>query len=330
MGDASGVGPEIALRAYVNGELADDVVIYGDAEILAAGAQRLGLALELAVLDDPAQAVAGRLNVVDLKQLSAQQWTPGQASRAAGAAARAYVLRATDDALAGRVAAVVTLPMNKAATNLSDPSFCGHTELIAERCHCDSYALTLACDQVAAAHVTGHVALADAIAQVRRPRVLAVIELLHQALARFIERPRIAVAGLNPHAGEGGLFGDQDQHEIAPAVTEAQARGWDVSGPWPADTLFYLAVKQNRYDGIVCMYHDQGHGAMKLLAFESGVNVTLGLPIIRTSVDHGTAFDIAWQGQAFTKSLCAALQYARQLNGRRPEFVSELPSESAG
>jgi 4-hydroxy-L-threonine phosphate dehydrogenase PdxA len=140
-----------------------------------------------------------------------------------------------------------------------------------------------------------------------------VIELTDATLRRFIDVPRIAVCGLNPHAGEHGLFGDEDAEQIAPAIERARSSGIDASGPHPADTVFYQAVHQKRFDAIVCMYHDQGHGPMKLLAFDTGVNVTLGLPIIRTSVDHGTAFDIAWKGVAFTESLTHALAYARKL-----------------
>ena len=155
----------------------------------------------------------------------------------------------------------------------------------------------------------------QAIERVQPDRVRQVIDLTQDALARFLPSPRIAVCGLNPHAGEHGLFGREDIDRIVPAIESAVADGIDASGPHPADTVFFQAVHRDRYDGIVCMYHDQGHGPMKLLAFDRGVNVTLGLPIIRTSVDHGTAFDIAWTGQAFTDSLTHALAYARRLAG---------------
>ncbi len=150
----------------------------------------------------------------------------------------------------------------------------------------------------------------------RAPRVLDVVRLTDGTLRRFLERPRIAVCGLNPHAGEHGLFGTEDAEHIAPAIAAAQAEGIDASGPHPADTVFFQAVHNRRYDAIVCMYHDQGHAPTKLLAFDTGVNVSVGLPIVRTSVDHGTAFDIAWQGVAFTDSLDHALGYARRLAGR--------------
>jgi 4-phospho-D-threonate 3-dehydrogenase / 4-phospho-D-erythronate 3-dehydrogenase len=175
--------------------------------------------------------------------------------------------------------------------------------------------IMLVSDQLVVTHVTTHVALAEAIRRIKQPRVRRIIELTCEAMARLKPNPRIAVAGLNPHAGEHGLFGREDLDEIAPAVEWARAQGMPVEGPLPADTVFYLAVRRHRYDAIVCMYHDQGHVPLKLLDFESGVNVALGLPIIRTSVDHGTAFDIAWKGEASTRSLVSALDLAARLAG---------------
>jgi 4-hydroxythreonine-4-phosphate dehydrogenase len=320
MGDASGVGPEIVLRQHATAGLGGDVVVYGDAAVLRHGATLLGLDVDVRTVPPGDELDPQALNVVDLGVLSAADHRPGQLDAASGAAARDYVLRATDDALAGRVAGVVTMPMNKEATQLSDPGFVGHTELIAARCGAAKVTmmLTAALDgggSIAVTHVSTHCSLRDAIERTRSPRVLDVIELTDATLRRFLDLPRIAVCGLNPHAGEHGLFGDEDIEHIAPAIAAAAARGIDASGPHPADTVFFQAVHRRRYDAIVCMYHDQGHGPMKLLAFDSGVNVTLGLPIIRTSVDHGTAFDIAWQGVAFTDSLRHALDYARKLAG---------------
>ena len=308
MGDASGIGPEIVLRRFCEGGLGDDVVVYGDASILRHGASLLGLDVDWA-----------RLPIVDLALLTAADHRPGQLDAASGAAARAYVERATRDALAGTVAGIVTMPMNKEATQLSDPAFVGHTELIAGLCGVQKVTMMLTTrlpsGPLAVTHVSTHVSLATAIERVRRQRVLDVIHLTNDVLGRFLDRPRIAVCGLNPHAGEHGLFGGEDIEHIAPAIAAAVAEGIDASGPHPADTVFYQAVHRGRYDAIVCMYHDQGHGPMKLLAFDTGVNVTLGLPIVRTSVDHGTAFDIAWKGEAFTDSLQHALDYALMLVG---------------
>ena len=317
MGDASGVGPEIVLRRAVDGAFADkSVVVYGDLEILRHGADLLGLHLEMAAVTDPAQRRAGVLNVVDAALLQAADHRPGQLDAASGAAARQYVLTATADALAGRIAGVVTMPMNKEATQLSDPTFVGHTELIAEACGVQRYTMMLTAGDLAVTHVSTHVSLQEAIRRVTTKRVGEVIELTDETLRRFIERPRIAVCGVNPHAGEHGLFGREDIDQIVPAIEAARTAGVDASGPHPADTVFHQAVHNHRFDAIVCMYHDQGHTPMKLLAFESGVNVTVGLPIVRTSVDHGTAFDIAWQGVAFTGSLDHALRWARRLAGQ--------------
>lgn len=302
MGDASGVGPEIVLRAYAAGELGEGIAVYGDEAILRHGAERLKLTIDW-----------DRLPIVDLGLLSASDHRPGLLDAASGAAARAYVERATRDALAGKVAGLVTMPMNKEATQLTDPGFVGHTEFIASLCGVEKVTMMLTNGPLAVTHVSTHCSLAEAIQRVRVDRVLDVIRLTNDALSRFLDRPRIAVCGLNPHAGEHGLFGSEDIEQVAPAIVAAVADGIDTSGPHPADTVFYQAVHRDRYDAIVCMYHDQGHAPMKLLAFDSGVNVTLGLPILRTSVDHGTAFDIAWTGQAFTDSVQHAVAYARKL-----------------
>jgi 4-hydroxythreonine-4-phosphate dehydrogenase len=319
MGDASGVGPEIVLRRFVDGGLDDHVVVYGDAALLRHGAELLGLDIRIEVVDDP-RSVPGRssgaLQVIDVGLLKAADHRPGVLDGPTGAAAREYVVRATQAALAGTVAGVVTMPMNKEATQIGDPAFVGHTEMIAALCGVQRVTMMLTNGPLAVTHVSTHCSLREAIDRVRPERVLDVIELTHQTLRRFIATPRIAVCGLNPHAGEHGLFGDDDIQHIAPAIASAVEVGIDASGPHPADTVFYQAVHRHRYDAIVCMYHDQGHGPMKLLAFDTGVNVTLGLPIIRTSVDHGTAFDIAWTGQAFTDSLQHALDYAWKLTGR--------------
>ncbi len=318
MGDASGVGPELVLRRAGDGALLDDsVVVFGDAAILRHGAEVLGIDVPVAVVERAADASPGVLNVVDAGLLRAVDHRPGVLDAASGAAAKSYVAAATDAALAGQVAGIVTMPMNKEATQLTDPTFVGHTEFIAERCGATSVTMMLSADHpggsLAVTHVSTHCSLREAIDRVTEDRVLDVIRLTHSALRRFIDTPRIAVCGLNPHAGEHGLFGSEDADRIAPAIRRAGGEGIDASGPHPADTVFFQAVHRDRYDAIVVMYHDQGHAPMKLMAFDTGVNVTLGLPIIRTSVDHGTAFDIAWTGQAFTDSLDHALAYARRL-----------------
>jgi len=316
MGDASGVGPEIAVRRFAEGLLGSDAVVYGDAAVLVRAAAVLGLDVPVHSVDGPEEAVEGSLNVCDQGLMSAERVTPGVLNAEAGAAALAYVACAMRDALAGRVAGIVTLPMNKEATRMSRPDFQGHTEFIAGLCGARDFAMMLTVPELAVTHVSAHVSLREAIERVEPVRIRKVIDLTQEALSRFIERPRIAVCGLNPHAGENRLFGAEDEEIVRPTIERAAADGLDVSGPHPADTIFRQAIHLDRYDAVVCMYHDQGHAPMKLYGFERGVNVTIGLPIVRTSVDHGTAFDIAWQGKAFTDSLGHALDYAWKLAGR--------------
>jgi 4-hydroxythreonine-4-phosphate dehydrogenase len=312
MGDASGVGPEILLRAFASGELGADVVAVGDLAVLDLCNRRLHCDVRLEPLDAPRPSAPGTLGVLDEGVLSEATLRIGEIDRASGAAALAYVARATKLALAGDAAAVVTLPINKAATRLSAPTFTGHTEYVAELCGRTSSTLMLASERAIVTHVSTHVALREAIELAQPGRILEVIVQTDEILRRLRPTRRIAVAGLNPHAGEGGAFGDEDRVRIAPAIAKARDQGIEVSGPHPPDTVF-LELVQGRIDAVVCMYHDQGHIPMKLLDFRGGVNVTLGLPIVRTSVDHGTAFDIAWKGVAFTDSLRDACAMARRL-----------------
>ncbi|HEY3443882.1 MAG TPA: 4-hydroxythreonine-4-phosphate dehydrogenase PdxA [Paludibaculum sp.] len=315
MGDSSGVGPEILLLAAQAGSLTQPYVVYGDLSVLELCRERLGLGVELRAIADVGEWQAGPVNVLDMKMLRREQVRPGEITKESGAAARAYVVAAAEAALTGLVAAMVTLPMNKGATELSDPTFTGHTELIGEVCGAKSVTIMLISDALAVSHVSTHVSLSEAIRRVTKERVQTITRLTCDALRRMHDRPRVAVAGLNPHAGEGGLFGREEIEVIEPAIRELRAEGYDVEGPVPPDTLFYLAVKRKKFEGIVCMYHDQGHIPMKLMDFESAVNVTLGVPIIRTSVDHGTAFDIAWQGKASIRSFTQAFDLAVRMAG---------------
>jgi 4-phospho-D-threonate 3-dehydrogenase / 4-phospho-D-erythronate 3-dehydrogenase len=315
MGDASGVGPEILLRAFASGELGTDVVAVGDLAVLELCNRRLHCGVTLEAIAAPRPSRPGVLGVLDEAALTEASLRIGEIDKASGAAALAYVERATKLAIAGEAAAVVTLPINKAATRLSAPTFTGHTEYVAELCGRSSSTLMLASEKAIVTHVSTHVALREAIELAQPARILEVIVQTDEILARLRPQRRVAVAGLNPHAGEGRAFGDEDDTRIAPAVARARDQGIEVSGPHPPDTVF-LDMVQGRVDAVVCMYHDQGHIPMKLLDFRGGVNVTLGLPIVRTSVDHGTAFDIAWKGIAFTDSLRDACAMARRL-GRR-------------
>jgi 4-phospho-D-threonate 3-dehydrogenase / 4-phospho-D-erythronate 3-dehydrogenase len=313
MGDSSGVGPEIILRAYRDGEIRQPVVVFGDFSILAYCNDLLELAVPLHRTSDLGGLAPGALNVLDFGLLTVADLAIGRISSRSGQAAREYVVEATRAALAGRLDAMVTLPMNKEATSLTDPGFIGHTELIAALCGVEKVTMMLTLERLATTYLTTHQSLREAVGRVRKEAVLELIRITAAAVGRFVPRPRIAVAGLNPHAGENGMFGTEEISEIQPAVEQACREGIRAEGPLPPDTVFHLALRQNRFDAVVCMYHDQGHIALKLFDFEGGVNVTLGLPIIRTSVDHGTAFEIAYKGQASVRSFLAALNYAEKL-----------------
>ncbi len=312
MGDGNGVGPEIILKAVKDGKIQGDYIVLGDFSVMDYCNGRLGYGVSLRGIKNLSEKQGDFLNVLDEGLLTKEDITPGKISEKVAAASRAYVVRATKMCLDGSLSAMTTLPVNKEAIRLRDPGFTGHTELIAELCRQDSYTMMLASEKLTVTHVSTHAALEDAIRSVKKERVLEVIELTHNALSRFIKNPRIAVAGLNPHAGEGGAFGTQEKDEIQPAVEEAVARGFLCTGPVAPDTVFLKAARGG-FDAVVCMYHDQGHIPMKLLDFDGGVNVSLGLEAVRTSVDHGTAFDIAYQGKAGEHSFVAAYNYALKI-----------------
>jgi 4-phospho-D-threonate 3-dehydrogenase / 4-phospho-D-erythronate 3-dehydrogenase len=316
LGDSSGIGPEVLLKALSESKIDQPIVVYGDFESLAYYNDLLQYGVALRRVRDPAEHEQGFLNVLDFSLLGRQDITPGVLSAKSGRAAREYVIGAAKAALAGEIAAIVTLPMNKEATQMSDPNFVGHTELIGTVCGVSDVTIMLASNELIVTHVTTHCSLAEAIARAKQPRIRTILKMTSEAVVRLVPNARIAVAGLNPHAGENGLFGREEIEEISPAVKWAQEQGMPVEGPFPPDTLFYLAVRRKRFDAIVCMYHDQGHVPLKLLDFEGGVNIALGLPIVRTSVDHGTAFDIAGKGIAQSGSFVKALQFAVRLTQR--------------
>lgn len=312
LGDACGVGPEILLRAWTAGSLRETCVVFGDAAALKLASRLLNLPLDLNCITSPKQAAPGRLNLVDAGLLTEADITIGKLSGKCGAAAVAYVEAATRAALDGTVRAFTTLPINKEACRETRPDFEGHTELIAGMCGITDYTMMLASPKMIVTHVSTHVPLSEAIARVKADRILTVARLTAPAAKALRGRAKIAIAGLNPHAGEHGAFGTEDMEHIAPAVAQARAEGIDAHGPIPADTLF-MKVIDGAYDAVVCMYHDQGHVPMKLHGFKDAVNVTLGLPIIRTSVDHGTAFDIAYKGIASLENFTIALEMAVKL-----------------
>ncbi|MCI8371145.1 MAG: 4-hydroxythreonine-4-phosphate dehydrogenase PdxA [Lachnospiraceae bacterium] len=316
MGDGNGVGPEIALNAFKKRELSNErYALVGDYSVLDYCNDKLGLKVPLHKMASLEDEEKNALNIYDLHLLRSDQLTPGQINREVAAASREYVAEASRMALDHKFSALVTLPVNKEAIRLSDPDFTGHTELIADICGQTNYTMMLASDSLTVTHCSTHVSMEQSIQNVKKDRVYDVIKLTYDALARFKEQPRIAVAGLNAHAGEGGAFGRQEIDEINPAVEAANKDGMLCFGAIPPDTVFLRAYK-GEFDAVVCMYHDQGHIPMKLLDFEGGVNVTLGLKVVRTSVDHGTAYDIAYKGIASTGSLAAAFEYGRKIQNR--------------
>ncbi len=314
MGDASGIGPEVIVKTLTLKETYDICrpLIIGDAKIVAKAIRFAEVALKTHAVDRVDNAVfeVGVLDVYDLKNLDPSKVEVGKVCRASGKAAVEYVEKAIELALNQEIHAITTAPLNKEAINLAGYRYQGHTEILADQTQTRKYAMMLAAGSLRVIHVTTHVALREACEVIDRERVLNTILLAHDALTTMgVPDPRIAVSGLNPHAGESGLFGREEIDHIEPAVHEARERGLNVQGPLPPDTVFLRAWKQE-FDIVVAMYHDQGHIPLKLLGFEKGVNVTLGLPIIRTSVDHGTAFDIAGRGVANPTSMIEAIKMA--------------------
>ena len=319
MGDPAGIGPEIVAKSFA-GEFSKESrsVVVGDEGIMRRAVKLLGLSLEMNVVEDPADGryEPGIINLIPASGLPGD--LPfGELDARAGRAAYDYVERATRLAVEGKVDAVCTAPLNKEAMRLAGIEYPGHTEILAGLTGTKDYAMMLVAPDLRVIHVSTHVPLREAVKRATPERELATIRLADGAMRKLgISEPRIAVAGINPHAGENGLFGDEEIERIVPAVEAAKDEGISVSGPWSADTVF-LAARGGEFDIVVVQYHDQGHIPIKLLGFESGVNVTVGLPFFRTSVDHGTAFDIAGTGKADHSSLLAALDLARELAASR-------------
>ncbi|MVA77086.1 4-hydroxythreonine-4-phosphate dehydrogenase PdxA [Auraticoccus sp. F435] len=317
MGDGAGVGPECTVSATLDPQVQRICVpvVIGDRRRLQQAAAVLGLDAEVVAVGSPAEAVVapGRINVVDLGLLPEDlPW--GQLSAVAGDAAFHYVRTAAELAVAGRVQAICTAPLNKEALHLGGHRYPGHTEMLAELTGTSEVSMMLSSPRLKVIHVTTHIGLVDAVAMIEPGLVERTVRRGHEALTRSgIPHPRIGVCAINPHAGEGGLFGyGEEEEKIVPALERLRADGVDAAGPLPADTAFYLAGRGD-YDLVVAMYHDQGHGPIKVLGIEAGVNITVGLPVIRTSVDHGTAFDIAGTGRVRTESMVEALRQAVEL-----------------
>jgi len=324
MGDAAGIGPEVivkALRRETVYQMCRPVVI-GDAKILRRAAGIAGAdGIPVRAIRDVGEArfVHGEIDCLDLDLLP-EDLPFGRLSAAAGDAAFRFIEKAVELALRGDIDAICTAPLNKEALHLAGHRFPGHTEILAELTGTADYAMMLATGKLKVIHLTTHVGLIRAIEMIDPERTYRVIRLAHETLQRAgVSRPRIAVCGINPHAGENGLFGNgEEETKLAPGIRRAAEEGIDVSGPHPADTLFYRAARGD-FDVVVACYHDQGHAPVKVLGIEEGVNITVGLKggIVRTSVDHGTAFDIAGRNQADERSMVAALRAAAELAPRR-------------
>ena len=320
MGDPAGVGPEICLQVLKHREVLSTCVpiIFGDAAVLKRCSAQLELELPRSIMeqsdwqqqrhkcDSPA--------IVNLNACDAEALVPGELSANTGQAAYRYVTTAIDAAKAGQVSAVTTAPINKEALHAAGINYPGHTEILAERTNSPQYCMLQVSDEVTASFVTTHVGYSEVPNLLTVDRIVEVIELSFNAVQRIRGGPpKIVVCGLNPHAGEHGLFGNgEEENIITPAIEKARSQGIEIDGPLPPDTAF-LPNRRRETGCFICMYHDQGHIPLKALAFDTAVNVTLGLPIIRTSVDHGTANDIAWQGIAKTSSMVEALRLASRL-----------------
>jgi 4-hydroxythreonine-4-phosphate dehydrogenase len=318
MGDVAGIGPEIIARGWAElGTLCRPVVI-GDPGWLQWAFGLVGSPARVVPVDHPAEQEGTPTTAPCLAGTSQdlRRERPGCISAAAGRAAYDFLCTAIDRTMRGEADGIVTAPLHKEGLKRAGLPYPGHTEILAERTGTKQFAMVLSCDGLAVAHVTLHMALRDVFRHLSTPAILEKIHLLDGLLPRLLgRRPRLAVAALNPHASDGGLFGEEEATLIAPAVRAAQAEGVEVSGPLPSDTLFVRA-RRGEFDGIIAMYHDQGHIALKLIGWMRAVNISAGLPIVRTSVAHGTAYDIAGRGIADAASLLEAARVAARLAAR--------------
>ncbi len=317
MGDATGAGPEIIVKS-LNDKAIYEIcrpLIIGDKKIMERAAKIVNIPMQFRAMTEVEEShfAFGTVDIIDFDNLPADLPFATIDGRA-GKAAYEYVEKAVFLAMAGKIDAIATSALHKEALSIGGYPFPGHTEILAHLSGTQDYSMMLAGGPLRVIHVSTHTSLRKACDRVKKDRVLKVIQLADKAVRELgIAQPRIAVAGLNPHAGEGGLFGDEEINEIIPAVEEAQKQGINVTGPIAPDTVFYRAALKEEFDIVVVMYHDQGHIPLKVLGFEEGVNITVGLPFIRTSVDHGTAFDKAGKGTADSRSMTAALEYAARM-----------------
>lgn len=314
MGDAAGSGPEIITKALADPEVrkVSRPVVIGDAATMRAALEITHDHGEVRAIEKLSDASFqdNLIEVIDRHNILLDRLVRGQVNPMAGKAAYEYIKLATDLALAGKCDAVVTSAISKEALNKAGYHYDGHTQLLAELCGASEVAMMLVSGKLRVSHVSTHVSLRQAIERVRPERILTVLRLTDEAVRQMgVDQPRVAVAGLNPHSSEGGLFGDEEIKYITPALEEARRQGFNVTGPLPPDSVF-LRTLQGQFDAAIAMYHDQGHIAVKMLGITEGVNVTLGLPIIRTSVDHGTNFGKAGKGTADPSSLILSIKLA--------------------
>lgn len=318
MGDPTGVGPEIIARALADPVIAEVCrpLVLGDRGAMERAIAVTGKSLEVRTVNAVSEEEPGAHGVIQLLSLSALatgEMEYGKPGFAAGEAMYSYIAEAARLCMSGAVAAMVTGPISKEALNRAGHHYPGHTELLAELTDAREFVMMLAGERLKVTLVTIHEALRDVPRLLTYDKILSTIRITHHDLHRYFRRdPRLAVLALNPHCGEGGLFGDEEERIIGPAVETAKKEGIEAAGPLSADTLFHFA-SQGAYDAVVCMYHDQGLIPLKLLHFDDGVNVTLGLPIIRTSVDHGTAYNLAGTGAASARSMIAAIRMAAEM-----------------
>jgi 4-phospho-D-threonate 3-dehydrogenase / 4-phospho-D-erythronate 3-dehydrogenase len=329
MGDPAGIGPEIIAKTAASDMAVDRcrLLIVGDASVMRKQIAESVSSLVVRAVSSVADAhfTADILNVLDLNMIDPAVHRWGRTDQASGRAVVAYIQKAVALAMHGDVGAIVTAPLNKEVMNAAGHHYAGHTELLAELTGADEYGMLFVGGGLRVILATIHVALRDVPSRITRETILKTLRLAHRAMADFgIPKPRIGVAALNPHAGEGGLFGTEENDIMLPAILEARSQGILASDPLPADTLFYKAL-HHHFDIVAAMYHDQGLAPLKMLAFGKAVNVTVGLPIIRTSVDHGTAYEIAGKGCADPASLQAAIGLAVELFAHRTRTPKERP-----
>ena len=312
MGDVAGVGPEIILK--IMNEYMNDVIIYGSFDVLDHYNKTFGYDHPLNRISSPEEAVINKVNIIDNTDLKYTDFEVGKVSPLCGKNAFLYLEKAINDAMDKNIRAIVTCPLNKEALRLGGYDYDGHTEILSTLTDTKKYGMLLWSDKLKTIHVSTHVSLTEAIKRVKKDRIIEVVQLAYDILKKAgYKDPKIAIAGLNPHAGENGLFGDEEIKEIIPAVEELNKNGISVYGPISPDVVFLKCYK-GEYDLVVAMYHDQGHIPLKLMDFDGGVNITCGLPIIRTSVDHGTAFDIAGKNIARPDSLIKAIKVADMIS----------------